>query len=298
MPGAAYSPWYGTSPRTERALEMLEALQYEFMRNALLAGLLASVACGVIGVYVVTKRIVFISGGIAHASFGGIGLGYLVGISPVLGAMLFAITSALGMGLVTRKTRLPEDTAIGILWAVGMALGIIFIGLAPGYAPDLFSYLFGNILTVPFSDLILMLFLDAVIVLIVVALYKEFLALSFDEEFSQVVGVPVEALYLLLLCLIALTVVVLIRVVGIILVIALLTIPPALSRQFTSSLRKMMLLSVLFSAAFTFGGLWLSFSLNLASGATIILLAGTVLLLSFGLSRLRSSRGKVSETSS
>ena len=135
----------------------------------------------------------------------------------------------------------------------------------------LFSYLFSNILTVPSSELILMLGLDAVIVLIVVALYKEFLALSFDEEFSQVTGVPVEVLYLLLLCLIALTVVVLIRVVGIILVIALLTIPPALSRQFTHEIRKMMLLSVLFSTAFTFGGLWLSFRLDLPSGATIIL---------------------------
>lgn len=267
---------------------MLEALQYEFMRNALVAGLLAVIACGIVGVYVVVKRIVFISGGIAHASFGGIGLGYLVGISPVLGATFFALASALGMGLVTRRTRLPEDTAIGILWAMGMALGIVFIGLAPGYAPDLFSYLFGNILTVPFSDLVLMLVLDIVIVAIVIALYKEFLALSFDEEFSTVVGVPVEALYLLMLCMIALTVVVLIRVVGIILVIALLTIPAALAKQFTYDIRKMMLLAILFGALFVFGGLWLSYELDLASGATIILLGGTTLLVSFGFSRLRS----------
>jgi len=277
---------------------MLELLQYDFMRNALLAGLLASVACGIVGVYVVTKRIVFISGGIAHASFGGIGLGYLIGISPVLGAMFFTVASALGMGLVTRRTKLPEDTAIGILWAVGMALGIVFIGLSPGYAPDLFSYLFGNILTVPSSDLILMLVLDAIIVAIVIALYKEFLALSFDEEFGTVVGVPVEALYLLLLGMIALTVVVLIRVVGIILVIALLTIPAALARQFTYDLKKMMLLATLFGAIFAFGGLWLSYVSDLASGATIVLLSGTVLLASFGFSRLRSKRGKVKEASS
>ncbi|MFC1935463.1 metal ABC transporter permease [Chloroflexota bacterium] len=272
---------------------MLEALHYEFMRNALLAGLLAAVGCGIVGVYVVVKRIVFISGGIAHASFGGIGLGYLIGISPVLGAVCFALVSALGMGLVTRKTRLPEDTAIGILWAMGMSMGIIFIGLAPGYAPDLFSYLFGNILTVPFSDLILMLILDTIIVLIVVALYKEFLVLSFDEEFGTVVGVPVQALYLLLLCLIALTVVVLIRVVGIILVIALLTIPAALARQFTYDLRRMMLLAVLFGTLFTFGGLWLSYEFDLASGATIILLSGTVLFASFGFSKLRSTWSKL-----
>lgn len=267
---------------------MLEVLQYEFMRNALIAGLLAAVACGIVGVYVVVKKIVFISGGIAHASFGGIGLGYLAGISPVLGAMFFTLGSALGMGLVTRRTRLPEDTAIGILWAMGMALGIIFIGLAPGYAPDLFSYLFGNILTVPFSDLILMVVLDVIIIGIVIALYKEFLALSFDEEFGTVVGVPVERLYLLLLCMIALTVVVLIRVVGIILVIALLTIPAAMAKQFTYDLRKMMLLAILFGALFTFGGLWLSYALDIASGATIILLSGTTLLASFGFSKLRS----------
>jgi len=267
---------------------MLEALQYEFMRNALIAGALASVACGIVGVYVVTKRIVFISGGIAHASFGGIGLGYLVGISPVLGATFFTLASALGMGLVTRRTRLPEDTAIGILWAVGMALGIVFIGLSPGYAPDLFSYLFGNILTVPTSDLVLMLILDAVIIGIVIALYKEFLTLSFDEEFGKVLGVPVEALYLLMLCMIALTVVVLLRVVGMILVIALLTIPAALAKQFTYNLRKMMLLAILFGAVFTFGGLWLSYVLDLASGATIILLSGTTLLASLGFSKLRN----------
>ncbi len=266
---------------------MLEVLQYQFMQNALIAGLLAAVACGIVGVYVVVKKIVFISGGIAHASFGGIGLGYLIGINPVLGAMVFTIASALGIGLVTRRTRLPEDTAIGILWAMGMALGVIFIGLSPGYAPDLFSYLFGNILTVPVSDLILMLILDAVIIIIVFLFYKEFLFLSFDEEFSTVVGMPTERLYLLLLCLVALTVVVLIRVVGIILVIALLTIPAALARQFTHSLKKMMLLAILTGVLFALSGLWLSYWLDLASGATIILVSGTVLFISFGIAKLR-----------
>jgi len=275
---------------------MLEALQYDFMINALLAGLLASIACGIVGVYVVTKRIVFISGGIAHASFGGIGLGYFIGISPVIGAMIFSIASALGMGLVTRRTRLPEDTVIGILWATGMALGIVFIGLTPGYAPDLFSYLFGNILTVPRSDLILMAVLDAVIVITVIALYKEFLAISFDEEFSTVIGIPVEALYLLLLSMIALTVVVLLRVVGMILVIALLTIPAALARQFTSNLRTMMLLAILFGAVLTFSGLWLSYLLDLASGATIILLSGIAMLIFIGISRLRRRWGQAPAT--
>lgn len=265
---------------------MLEALQYEFMRNALLAGLLAAVACGIVGVYVVVKKIVFISGGIAHASFGGIGLGYFLGINPIIGALFFALASGLAIGGVTRKTRLPEDTAIGILWAMGMALGVIFIALTPGYAPDLMSYLFGNILTVPFSDILLMLVLDVVIIGIVVALYKEYLILSFDEEYGTAIGMPVEKLYLLMLAMISLTVVVLIRVVGMILVIALLTFPAAMARQFTYNMKTMMLLSVLFGFLFTFAGLWLSYVLRLPSGATIILLGGTTLTMSFGVSRL------------
>jgi len=274
---------------------MLEALQYEFMRNALMAGLLAAVACGIVGVYVVVKKIVFISGGIAHASFGGIGLGYFLGINPIIGALFFSLASGLAIGGVTRKTRLPEDTAIGILWALGMALGVVFIALTPGYAPDLMSYLFGNILTVPLGDILLMLALDAVIIGIVVALYKEYLILSFDEEYGTAIGMPVEKLYLLLLAMIALTVVVLIRVVGMILVIALLTFPAAMARQFTHNMKTMMFLSVLFGFLFTLGGLWLSYLLKLPSGATIILLGGTVLAMSFGVSRLHLKNNKIKE---
>jgi len=266
---------------------MLEALQYEFMRNALIAGLLAAVACGIIGCYVVVKRMVFISGGVSHASFGGIGLGYFLGIDPIVGALFFTIAAALGMGLVTRSAKIPEDTVIGIMWAMGMAVGIIFIGLTPGFPPELMSYLFGNILIVPTSDIIMMLILAAIILLVVVLLYKEFLALSFDEEFATVVGIPVERLYFLLLCLIAFTVVVLIRVVGSILVIALLTIPAATARRFTHDFKKMMLLSILFGGLFTSSGLWLSFELDLASGAAIILVSGGTFLASLFVSRLR-----------
>jgi zinc transport system permease protein len=257
-----------------------EFLQYEFMRNAILAGILASVVCGIIGPFVVVNRIVFISGGISHAAFGGIGLGYLLKINPIWGAVFFSLASALSIGGISRWTNLRQDTAIGILWAIGMALGVIFISLSPGYAPDLFSYLFGNILTVPFSDILLMLALCSIIILVVSLLYKEFLAFSFDEEFAMVAGVPVGVLYLLLLCLIALTVVVLIRIVGIILVIALLTIPAAISARFTHNLKKMMMLSILLGIVFTFCGLWLSAMLNLASGATIILVSGVSFLAS------------------
>ena len=287
MPGTANRPRYGAPQGFEGTLKMLEALQYEFMRNALMAGLLASVACGIVGVYVVVKRIVFISGGIAHASFGGIGLGYFLGINPIIGALFFSLASGLAIGGITRRTRLPEDTAIGILWAVGMALGVMFIALTPGYAPDLMSYLFGSILTVPFSDVLLMLALVAFIIGVVVALYKEYLILSFDEEYGTVAGMPVEKLYLLLLAMIALTVVVLIQVVGMILVIALLTFPAAMARQFTHNMKTMMLLSVLFGLLFTLGGLWLSYMLKLPSGATIVLFGGLVLAASLGLSRVR-----------
>ncbi|MBE0431344.1 MAG: metal ABC transporter permease [Dehalococcoidia bacterium] len=266
---------------------MLEVLQYEFMRNALMAGVLAAVACGVIGVYVVVKKVVFISGGIAHASFGGIGLGYFLGINPIIGALFFSLASGLAIGAIITRTRIAADTAIGILWAVGMALGVAFIGLTPGYAPDLMSYLFGSILTVPFSDVLLMLALVAVIIAVVVALYKEYLILSFDEEYAMAVGMPVARLYFLLLAMIALTVVVLIQVVGMILVIALLTFPAAMARQFTHNMKTMMVLSVLFGLLFTLGGLWLSYMLKLPSGATIVLFGGVVLAASLGLSRLR-----------
>ncbi len=258
---------------------MIELLQYEFVRNAIMAGILASIACGIIGVYVVVKRIVFISGGIAHASFGGIGLGYYLGINPILGVLPFSIASALSMGWVSKRSRLPEDTAIGILWAMGMSIGIILVSMTPGYAPDLMTYLFGNILTVPFSDIVLMLVLDAIIILVVYSFYKEFLALCFDEEFATVRGVHAERQYLVLLCLIALTIVVLIRVVGVILVIALLTIPAAMSRLFTSNLKKMMLLSIMFGAVFSSGGIWLSYLFDVPSGATIVLVMSVVYLL-------------------
>jgi len=265
---------------------MLEALQYEFMRNALLAGLLAAIACGVIGVYVVVKKIVFISGGIAHASFGGIGLGYLAGVNPLFGALFFSLISGLAIGYVNRKTRLPEDTAIGIIWAMGMALGVIFVALTPGYTPDLMSYLFGNILTVPLSDLILMLALDILIIAIVISFFKEYLIISFDEEYGVSIGVPVEKMYFLLMVMISLTVVVLIRVVGMILVISLLTFPAIMARQFTYNMKSMMFLSISFGFVFTLGGLWLSYESNLPSGATIVLFSGILLAITLLITRL------------
>jgi zinc transport system permease protein len=251
----------------------MEVLQLEFMQRALIAGLLVSVACGIIGTYVVVNRIVFISGAIAHAAYGGIGLGYYLGINPALGAMLFSIGAALGMGMVQRKTRERADTIIGMMWAIGMALGILFVDLTRGYVVDLISYLFGSILTVPWSDLGIMIALDLVIIVLVVAFYKELLAISFDETYASTANVRVDAIHLLLLCLVALTVVMLMRVVGLILVIALLTMPAAVGAQYTADLKRMMLISVLLGVLFTTVGLWLSYVFDLTSGATIILTA-------------------------
>lgn len=272
---------------------MLEALEFEFMRNALFAGILVSIACGIIGSYVVVNRTVFISGGIAHAAYGGIGLGYYLGVEPTLIAIPFSLLAALIMGFVHHRTRQHADTLIGVLWAIGMALGIIFIDLTPGYAADLMSYLFGSILAVPKSSIVMMLIMNVIIILIVYFFYNEFLALSFDEEYARVLSIPVEALYLLQLGLTALTVVLTMRVVGLIMVIALLTIPPAISRQFTGKLHHMMILSSALGVAFTLSGLYLSYVFNLTSGATIILVAGIGFLLSMVCERIQENSKKL-----
>ena len=268
-----------------------EALQFTFMRNALMAGGLVSIACGIIGAFVVVNRIVFISGGIAHAAYGGIGLGYFFKFNPVLGAVIFSVASALGMGTVYRKTRQRADTIIGVMWAIGMAIGITLVDLTEGYKADLMSFLFGSILAVPSGDLWIMLVLDLVVIGLVALLYKELLAISFDETFASVENVPVDAIYLILLCLIAFTVVMLMRVVGLIMVIALLTIPAAISGQFVKDMKKMMVLASILGVLFTTSGLWLSYFLNLTSGATIILVSGVAYLFSLALqSMVRRAR--------
>ena len=259
---------------------MVEALQFEFFRNGLIGGILASIACGIIGSYVVSKRIVFISGGISHACFGGIGIGYFFGFSPLIGALLFGVFSSFLMGKASLKAKEKEDTIIGVLWAVGMSLGIILISLSKRYAPDLFSYLFGSILTITETDIKLMIFLDFFIFISVILFYKELLAISFDEEFSRVRGLNVDFFYLYLLFLVALTTVLLLRVVGVILVIALLTIPSAIISQFFHSLKKIMLFSVALGVFFMIAGLFLSYLLNLPSGATIVLLSSFFYLIS------------------
>ena len=266
---------------------MFEAFQLEFMRNALWAALLASVACGVIGTLVVVNRIVFLAGGIAHAAYGGIGLAFFFGIPTIIGAIGFSLAVAMAMAAVTLKAKHRSDTVIGVLWAVGMALGVILLDLTPGYNVDLMSYLFGSILTVPKSDLLQMLAVCVLILLFVTYYYNDLLAMSYDEEFALLKGVPVKFLYFLLIGLTAVSIVMIIRVVGLILVIALLTIPPFIAEKYATSLSKMMVLSSVLCAIFSLAGLWLSYTFNLTSGATIILVAGIGFFISFAAGRAK-----------
>ena len=252
---------------------MVEALQLEFIRNALAAGILVSLVCGVIGTLVVVNRIVFLAGGIAHAAYGGIGLAFFMGWPYVVGTLGVSVVSAGIMAAVTLKARHRADAMVGVIWAVGMAIGVILLDLTPGYNADLMSYLFGSILAVPASDLWQMGAMGVGVVVTVSFYYNDFLAMSYDDEFARLRRVPVTFLYSLLLVMIALTVVMIIRVVGLILVIALLTIPPFIAEKFTGSLRAMMVVASLLSCFFTVSGLWLSYMLNLTSGATIILVA-------------------------
>ena len=265
---------------------MIEALQFEFMRNALVAGLLASIVCGMIGTLIVVNRIVFLSGGIAHAAYGGIGIAFFFGWPHMVGTIGFSLIIAMIMAVITIKTRHRADTIIGVLWAVGMALGVILLDLTPGYNVDLMSYLFGSILSVPDSDLILMAAICVLVFFIVFYYYHDLLAMSYDEEFAQLRGVPVKFLYFLLIGMTALSIVMIIRVVGLILVIALLTIPPFIAEKFSKSLFQMMGVSTALCAIFSVTGLWLSYAFNLTSGASIIMVAAVGFFMSFIIERL------------
>jgi len=269
---------------------MFEVLQFEFMINALLAGLLASVICGIIGTFVVVNRIAFLAGGIAHAAYGGIGLAFFFGLPYIVGTLGFTLFAALIMAAVTLKAKERADTFIGVLWAGGMGFGVILLDLTPGYNVDLMSYLFGSILAVPKSDLWQMLIVCLSVGVIVLFFYNDLLAMSYDEEFAQLRGVPVKGLYFLLIGMIALSIVMIIRVVGLILVIALLTIPPYIAEKYSRSLRMMMLISTLLCCMFTMAGLWLSYIFNLTSGATIIMVAVAAFFISFLVQYLKTKR--------
>ncbi|MFH1427870.1 MAG: metal ABC transporter permease [Patescibacteria group bacterium] len=256
----------------------MEILTYNYFQNALIVGVLASIAAGVVGSLIVLKKISFISGSIAHASFGGLGIAYFLGINPVIGAMVFSVLSALGIGIIGKKVSKNEDAVIGAVWAIGMAIGLIFIYLTPGYVSNLFSYLFGNILLTTGQDILLIIILDIIILLSIAVFFRWFIAIIFDEEFCKVTNVKVFPIYLFLLSLIALTVVVLIKVVGIILVIALLTLPAATANLLSKTLKGIMCWAVILSCFSTIAGIFLSYYLNWPTGPVIIFLAAFIYL--------------------
>ena len=275
---------------------MIQAIfKYHFLQNALFAAVLSSIVCGIIGVIIVEKKLVMMSGGIAHTSYGGVGLGYLLGFEPIIGAFLFSVCAAIGIGYIKRKGGARSDVIIGLLWSLGMALGILFIALMPGYPPDMSSYLFGNILSVTKVDIKLMIFMTVIVLLAITILYNNWKAYLFDEEFASILGMKTAFLDYLLLILIAASVVALIRVVGIILVLALLTAPAAVSGLLTSSFRRRMIYSVLLGCVFCVSGLWISYELNIASGAAIVILSVLCYLIVYTLHSIlsKSKRKKV-----
>jgi len=258
---------------------MLEALQYDFIQNALISGVLVSIAAGIIGSLVVVNRITFLAGGIAHSSYGGIGLAIYLGLPVLFGATVFAVLTAILIAILTIKNRKRIDSIIGIMWAFGMAIGIIFVDLTPGYNVDLMSYLFGSIIAVSSADIIYLTVLDFFIVGLVLLFYKQILAVSYDSEFASLRGISVKFFYSLILILSALSVVAAIKVVGLILVIALLTIPTYLAEMFAKRLSSMMIISSIIATFFTILGLIISYFYDISSGASIIIVGVFTLLL-------------------
>ena len=249
---------------------MWEVLQYSFVQNALMASVLVSVLCGIIGTYIVARRLVFIGGGIAHSSLGGVGLGAYCGFSPILGAMLFALGSAIAIKGLSHRREVREDSAIALLWTIGMSIGILFSYLSPGFMPELQSYLFGSILTVTTSDLWSLLILTLLVAVVFTVFYHPILSVAFDNEYARSQRLPVDTIEYVLVTLVALSIVCSLRLVGIVMVIALLSIPQMTANLFTSKFKLMVFLSAALCLTGCLGGLSLSYFLNVPSGASII----------------------------
>lgn len=250
---------------------VLQFFQYSFIQNALLAAVLLSVITGFIGSYIVVRRLVFLSGGITHASFGGIGIAWYYGLNPILGAAVFSVLSALWLEFLSQGRTLREDSAIGMLWSLGMAIGILFVFLTPGYSPNLMSFLFGSILTISKNDILLLLILSGLTLLFFVTFYYPILFVAFDSDFAKTQNIPVKFIGYSLAILIALSIVFAIRAVGIILIISLLTIPANIANVLTHRFKKIIFLSAFISLISIMAGIVISFRLNVPSGATIII---------------------------
>lgn len=250
---------------------------YDFLANAMLAAILSGIACGIVGTYVTSRRMVFLSGGITHASFGGIGIAYHFGLNPIAGAMVFAILSALGIEWAGARGKIREDSAIGIIWSVGMAVGLLFIFATPGYAPNLMSFLFGDILTVNNSNIIALAVLVAVLLAVMILFGRQVIYSAFDREYARSQGVPADAILAVMTVLTSVAIVLSIRIVGIVLLISLLSIPPAIAACFTKSYVKIATLASVFAMAGNVIGIYLAYKMNLPVGATTIILLAIAL---------------------
>jgi zinc transport system permease protein len=268
---------------------MENLFEYSFVLRSLLGALFASITAGLAGTYIVSKRLVFLSGGVTHASFGGIGLGYYLGINPVVGAAVFGLGSALGMEYMSARGRMREDSAIGILWALGMAVGIIFIYLTPGYAPNLMSYLFGSILTVTDGDLIALGVISAVLIIYTAAFYRTLLYISFDENYARTFTRHVDLFRYVSVGLTGLAIVLNIRMAGVIMIIALLTIPANIVMLFTRRYLRIIVLSTVVSFAGISAGFAISWFTNLPTGATIVAVLVLFWLVARGIRTLKKS---------
>ncbi|MGC8864644.1 MAG: metal ABC transporter permease [Bacteroidales bacterium] len=268
---------------------MNNLLGYTFFQHALMASLLSALICAFIGSYIVSRRLVFISGGITHASFGGMGIAYFIGFSPLAGAAMFAILTGFAIQWLSGRTEVREDSAIGILWSLGMALGIIFTFLTPGYAPNLMSSLFGSILAVSSAELWMMAALVFLILLFFGFFYRLILATAFDAEYASTHRIPVHFISYTIMVLIALAIVLSIKVAGIILVLALLTIPPTTANLLTRRFKDMIFYSFLLGLAGNVIGLGVSYALNIPSGAAIILVHVIIFALVKGSLSLKSN---------
>lgn len=267
-------------------MEFFDLLSYSFFQNALLGSFFASVACGIIGSYVVIRRLVFISGGITHASLGGIGMGFYFGWNPIFSAMIFSIFSAFGIEWLSSRQGIREDSAIGSLWSLGMAVGIIFIYLKPGFAPNLSDYLFGNILTITQTDILYLAILSIILILVFILFGRQILFAAFDPDFAKTRNLPVNLIKYTMMMGIAITIVLSIRLVGIVLLMSILTVPQMTANLFTSNFLKMILLSVLIGFAGCLVGLFLSAILDVPSGVFIIFTQIVVFLFSRWVVRL------------
>ena len=249
---------------------MIELLNYTFFQHALLGSLFASIACGIIGTYIVTRRLVFISGGITHASFGGIGIGLYTGISPLLAAAIFSVLSAFGVEWLSKRKDMREDSAIAVFWTFGMAIGIIFSFLSPGFAPDLSAFLFGNILTITLTDIWMLVGLSILLAVFFSCFLNPIIYIAFDREYARSQRIPVTLFEYILMMFIALTIVACLRIIGIVLVISLLTLPQMTANLFTHRFKKIIGLSIGIGYIGCLGGLFLSYQLQVPSGAAII----------------------------